>query len=267
MFLPTPCCDFHQLTRLSSAQVAALPKDPGLVILPIGAIEQHGPHLPLHTDCLVAEAVLERTLLLLPEQSPVWVLPTLAYTKSNEHLGFAGTIALEATTLIDTLMQIASGLAASGFKRLVLLNGHGGNPPVLDLVARDVRTTLDLLVFPVTPFRLLGDLSYLFDPVELRYGIHAGDFETSILLAIAPEQVQPEAYVAELPVVRNFLNLLDIEGGLGFGWLTGDLSRSGVLGDPRPATAAKGEEVLGLMAQKLAPALLEMAAFSLPEPG
>ncbi|MBD2100770.1 creatininase family protein [Leptolyngbya sp. FACHB-261] len=267
MFLPTPRCDFHSLTRRSSAQIAALSKDPGVVILPIGAVEQHGPHLPLHTDCLVAEAVLERTLGLLPEESPVWVLPTLAYTKSNEHVGFAGTIALKATTLIETLTQVAENLAQSGFKRLVLLNGHGGNPAVLDIVARDVRQLADLLVFPVTPFRLLGDLSHLFDPEELRFGIHAGDFETSILLAIAPEQVQVEAYIAELPAVRKSLNLLDIEGGLGFGWLTSDLSKSGVLGDPRPATAAKGEEVLDLMAQKLAPALLEICAFSLPQPG
>src|SRR6185312_3603663 len=119
------------LARLSTRDIAALDGDRVLVVLPVAAVEQHGPHLPVLTDTMIAEAVLSRALELRPDDGRVWTLPAQAYGKSNEHTGFAGTIGLRAETLAATLKEIARGVHASGLQRLLFLNAHGGNPEII----------------------------------------------------------------------------------------------------------------------------------------
>ncbi len=253
------------LARLSTRDIAALDGDRVLAVLPIAAVEQHGPHLPVLTDTMIVEAVLSRALEIRADDGRVWALPVQAYGKSNEHTGFAGTIGLRGETLAATLKEIARGVHACGLKRLLFLNAHGGNPEIVDYVARDVREELGLLCFTVHPFRF-GLARDIISSVEGGYGIHGGESETSLMLAIAPELVQTQHYTPELPPVRAFMRRFTLKGAASFGWLTRDLSRSGTIGDPRGADAEKGAAILEAEARLVADVMEEALALRLEPP-
>jgi creatinine amidohydrolase len=256
--------DRFRLGRLTTEEIAALDGERTLVVLPIGAVEQHGPHLPVLTDALVAEALLARALERRPDDGSVWALPTQAYGKSNEHAGFAGVLALSAQTLAATLLELAAGVATSGLKRLMFLNGHGGNTDVLDYVARDVRAAHGIVCVSAHPFRF-GLAAAVVSGAEEGFGIHAGEAETSTLLALAPELVHEDRFAAELPGVRTSLRRLSLKGAASFGWLTRDLSESGTIGDPRAATAEKGQAILDAEADLVVELIEEALALPLPE--
>jgi creatinine amidohydrolase len=254
--------DRFMLPRLTTRDIAALDGDRVLIVLPVASVEQHGPHLPVFTDTMIGLEVLRRALELRSDDGRVWVLPAQAYGKSNEHTGFAGTFGLSAATLAATLKDLARGVAASGLKRLMFLNSHGGNPEILDYVARDVRQELGLLCFTAHPYRF-GLANQILEGVEEGYGIHAGEKETSVMLAIAPELVHTERYMPELPAVRQSMRHFTLKGAASFGWLTRDLSRSGTIGDPRAATAEKGRTVLEAEAHLVTEIIDEALALSL----
>jgi len=253
------------LARLTTTEIAALDGERTLVVLPVAAVEQHGPHLPVYTDSMIVQAVLTRALESRPDDGRVWALPTQVYGKSNEHTGFAGTFGLSGETLARVLKEIAHGVQASGLRRLMFLNGHGGNPEILDYVARDVRAELGLLCFTAHPFRF-GLARDIISDVEGGYGIHGGEGETSVVLALAPELVHPDAYTPELPPVRQYLRRYTLKGAASFGWLTRDLSVSGTIGDPRAATAQKGQAILDAEARLVAELIEEALQLRLDPP-
>ncbi|MFB2917704.1 MULTISPECIES: creatininase family protein [Aerosakkonema] len=225
--------------------IQAMPDKANVVlILPVGAIEQHGPHLPLIVDAAIGEAVLGKALEKLEPDIPAYALPSLYYGKSNEHWHFPGTITLSAQTLLATITEIAESLYRAGFRKLVLMNSHGGQPQVMEIAARDLHVKYDdFLVFPLFTWRVPQITKELLTPKELQLGIHAGDAETSLMLSILPDQVKMEAAVMEYPDFPND-NLVTMEGRLQFGWVTRDLSQSGVVGDATVATKEKGDRIL-----------------------
>ncbi|MEM6867116.1 MAG: creatininase family protein [Cyanobacteria bacterium P01_C01_bin.121] len=231
---------------LSWTQINHLPDKANiLVVQPIGAIEQHGPHLPLVVDAAIATAVVGKALSQLDAAIPAYALPTLCYGKSNEHSSFPGTVTLSASTLTSVLMETAKSLYAAGFRKLLLVNAHGGQPQVLEIVARDLREQhSDLMVFPLFVWGAPHEVDKIVGEAEYEQGIHAGDVETSVMLALMPEQVEMSKAVNELP--NNFApdSLLSLEGRLPTAWVMRDLSRSGVIGDATAATAKKGEAIL-----------------------
>ncbi|MEO0768439.1 MAG: creatininase family protein [Cyanobacteria bacterium J06649_4] len=231
---------------LSWTQVEALTdKANTLIIQPIGAVEQHGPHLPLVVDAAIATSVVGKALDSLSTTVPAYALPTLFYGKSNEHTSFPGTITLTAQTLTAVLMEMAESIYAAGFRKLVLVNGHGGQPQVLEIVARDLRHRhADFMVFPMFVWGAPHAVAELVGQQEYEQGIHAGDVETSVMLALMPEQVKMSAAVGEFPQPFPEESLLSLEGRLPMAWLMDDLSRSGVIGDATVATAEKGEAML-----------------------
>lgn len=253
---------------LTTEEVAALPKDKAAVALVISAIEQHGPHMPLVTDLLEGEMLLGRALERVPGSVQLWALPSLAYGKSNEHIGFPGTVTLSASTLAAVVMDIARSVARAGFRRLVLVNSHGGNRTLLEALARDVREETGLMVFPLSTF-LIG---LEFDAVtedEARWGTHAGDWETSLMLALAPELV----HMDRVPDGRAYPRYEEQDpryvtpfGPVGFAWKTEELSLSGAIGDPRGADAERGEAVAEHTTARLAEILIEIARFEMPRP-
>jgi creatinine amidohydrolase len=256
------------LARLSTADVVAIDKSDAVVIQPIGAFEQHGPHLPLDTDAFVAESLAGLAVASLPGDSNLWVLPTLRYGKSNEHAGRAGTIALSAQTLMAVLHDVGESIAASGFRKLVFVNGHGGQPQLLELVARDIRQKSGLEVFAISALHL-----GIPDGLELDdegFGVHAGQVETSLMMALDDTLVNLDVAVADgLALGTMFAGFkhLTLEGAVPTAWLTNDVSASGVLGDPRRANRELGQAVLDHLVTTLAEALLEIRSFAFPPVG
>lgn len=211
----------------------------------MGAVEQHGPHLPLVVDAAIATAVVGQALHKLDKTIPAYALPTLCYGKSNEHWSFPGTVTLLASTMMAVLTEMAESIYRAGFRKLLLINGHGGQPQILEIVARDLREQHpDFEIFPLSVWGAPHRAAELVGADEYDQGIHAGDTETSVMLALLPDQVNMAEAVREFPM--NFApgSLLSLEGRLPTAWTMADLSKSGVVGDATVATAEKGEAIL-----------------------
>ncbi|EIJ80420.1 Creatininase [Bacillus methanolicus PB1] len=252
------------LGRLTSKQVEELPKQKALVILPIGAVEQHGPHLPIYTDSLIAEGVLKAVCNYLNEDDNIWILPAIPYGKSTEHLGYAGTISLSGSTLQLIVKDIATSLQKSGFRKLVLFNTHGGNHDLLNMIARDIRIETGLITFRLN--------SYDFDVAEdiitkqeAAYGIHGGEVETSLVLSFKSEWVKKELCPSEIMQFPMKIKHLQLKGNNYFAWKMEDISNTGILGNARKATKEKGEKIIGRLSEILAQVLREMAEFEIDE--
>ena len=252
---------------LSWTDIQAMPDKENVVIIqPVGAIEQHGPHLPLVVDAAIGVAVIGKALAKLSDRIPAYALPPLYYGKSNEHWHFPGTITLSAQTLIATLTEVAESIYRAGFRKLVLMNSHGGQPQIMEIVARDLHVKYeDFLVFPLFTWRVPHIAGELITPKERELGIHAGDAETSLMLAILPEQVKLEAAVTEYPHGLPADSLLTMEGKLPFAWTTRDLSQSGVLGDPTAATKEKGDRIWESVADGWVKVIQDVYAFQQPQ--
>jgi len=234
-----------------------------IAVLPLGAVEQHGPHLPLGVDSFIAEAYLSRVFALLPADLPVTFLPLQRVGVSVEHLDYPGTLSLSAATAIAAWTQISEGLARAGLRKLVLVTSHGGNVAAMELVARDLRARLNMLAVTVGWHRF-GYPQETFSSEEKRYGIHGGDIETSLMLAARPDNVSmhkaARAMPASLDMAREF-KWLSASRPAGFAWMTQDLHASGALGDATLATAAKGEAALSHGARAFVELLQEVDRF------
>ncbi|MBD2090018.1 creatininase family protein [Microcoleus sp. FACHB-1515] len=252
---------------LSWTDVEAMPDKANVVVIqPVGAIEQHGPHLPIVVDAAIATAVLGQALEKLEADIPAFALPTLCYGKSNEHWHFPGTITLSATTLMTTLIEVAESLYRSGFRKLVLMNAHGGQPQVMEIVARDLHQKYeDFCVFPLFTWRVPHNAGELLTDKEKELGIHAGDAETSVLLSILPDQVNMDAAVCEYPQQLPEASLLSMEDKLPFAWTTRDLSRSGVMGDATVATREKGDRIMASVSDGWVKVIRDIYRFQQPQ--
>lgn len=255
--------DQRNFAYLNWKQVDALPRDSTLLVLPTAAIEQHGHHLPLATDTLINNLLLGHALGKLPADFPIYALPPVHYGKSNEHLGFPGTLSLSASTFMAVLRDLGGSLARAGFQKLALYNTHGGNTALIDVMARDLRAE-----FGLRTFALHGSGGISFEgltPQEKAYGFHAGEVETAFLLASVPELVDRSAYTANyIADIAHPELLLPENAPATFAWLTRDIAPSGVLGDPQPASAENGARWLDQAATRLAAALQAMASYRNP---
>ena len=251
---------------LTWQQIEEMPnKENVVLILPIGAIEQHGPHLPIAVDSTISLGVLGKALEQLDGHIPAYALPCLYYGKSNEHAGFPGTITLSATTMLSVIREVALSVYRSGFRKLILMNSHGGQPQIMEIAARDLHQEhLDLAIFPLFTWRVPHSAGDLLTAKEKEYGIHAGDAETSIMLSLLPEQVHMDKAVKEYPQGLPNDSLLDMEGNLPFAWLTKELSQSGVMGDATAATKEKGDRILKSVANGWVQVIQDVYKFKQP---
>lgn len=255
--------DSRNFSYLNWKQIEALPKHETLLVLPTAAIEQHGHHLPLATDTLINNLLLGRALSKLPPERSVYALEPVCYGKSNEHLGFPGTLSLSAATFMAIVRDLGASVAAAGFRKLALYNTHGGNASLVDVMARDLRAE-----FGLQTFALYGSGGIRFDGLgaqERTYGFHAGEIETAFLLSAAPELVDPSAYTTNyIADVDKPETLLPENAAATFAWLTRDIAPSGVLGDPHPATAENGKRWVEQAATRIAEALEAMLQWKGP---
>jgi creatinine amidohydrolase len=254
---------------MTGPEVAALDRERTVLLLPVGATEQHGPHLPLDTDTRIAEAVVEAALALLEPDVPAVVLPTQAVGWSAEHANFAGTLSAEPDLLARLWGGIVRPLARQGFKKLVIVNGHGGQPEVSEIVCRRLRLEEGMCAVPLNWFGF-GLPEGVLPPQEMKLGIHGGAVETSLLLHLSPGLVRQEE-------VRNFPSRtaalkaegwqhFSPQGPAGFAWAAEDLNPEGVTGDARLASAAIGEAILRHAAGGLAGLIGELARAPWPLP-
>ncbi|MFD2654856.1 creatininase family protein [Gracilibacillus thailandensis] len=252
------------LARLSTEEVKQLPKDDALIVLPIGAVEQHGPHMPIYTDTLIAEGVLMEAFEHFAEVDNIWLLPPLPYGKSTEHIGMAGTITLSAATLQSVVMDIAKSVSDSGFKRLVLFNSHGGNHDLLNMISREVRIETGMMVFRLNSSdgNLLTDL---IPEKERVFGIHGGDVETSMVLDIKGNWVNMEQSPVDFVSLPEDIQYLYLKGSCYFAWVINDISATGMAGDATRATVEKGKEINQRAGKYIAEALKEMSRFNIDE--
>jgi creatinine amidohydrolase len=236
-----------------------------IAVLPIAAVEQHGPHLSLGTDAFVAQAYLARVREKAPRELPVTFLPVQSIGTSGEHRAFAGTVTLSTETWLRVLCEIGTSVHRAGVGKLVIVNSHGGNTEVMGLVARDLRVRLRMLVV-TTSWHRLGYPDGVFGRHEHVHGIHAGDIETSLMLAGRPDTVRDEQAgnfaSAAAGMERDFRHLR-LDEPAGFGWMTQDLNPAGAVGDASAATAAKGEAALDHGARAFVELLHEVDRFDL----
>lgn len=257
---------------LATTDFARLDPERTVAVLPVAATEQHGPHLPLSVDADLAEGIVAACLPHLASDLPVLFLPTQAIGFSPEHARFAGTLTLKAETVMRLWTEIGEAVADSGVKKLVLFNAHGGQVGLMDPVARDLRARRGLLVYSVNWFNLplvdaLGaDAGDLFSADEHRFGIHAGDIETSMMLALRPGQVR-------MAQARDFrstsqdravtLPLLGNGRSARLGWQMQDYNPAGAVGNAAAATADKGRAVIDAAGLNLARLLQEVSGLPL----
>ncbi len=236
-----------------------------IFIQPIASIEQHGPHLPLATDLMVCEASAEAAVAQRGDELDLWLLPSLAYGKSNEHAWAAGTIWLSAQTLLAVLDDLGRAITATPARRLVFVNGHGGNTSLLDVASRDLRQKYGLMTFLVHP-SVPPDHGGAGHPAERGMGVHAGLQETSLILHLRPDLVDMSAARANVPTYQTNYNYVGFGKPARVAWLASDFGASGVIGDPTQATAELGRDVLAAMVTRLGDTLAEIARFDF-EPG
>ncbi len=253
---PFPSYRARCLTAMTRRQIAALAdKDWAPVILVTGAIEQHGPHLPVAVDSFLGQVWLERALPLLPGDVSCYVAPPITVGKSNEHTGFPGTLSISKDTLRGLLWAQARQLGAWGFRQLAILNTHGGNSAVLAYTLREISAALGLHCGVLAPKVDLG-----LGAQEITYGYHANTVETALMLATAADHVDMTL------AVREYCGQADSAGDLRperapatMAWITSDLSRSGVMGDAAAGTAEKGRQWCAQMASAYAAAITDLA--------
>jgi creatinine amidohydrolase len=240
-----------EIDELSSETVA---------ILPIGSLEQHGPHLPLSTDLVIAETLANDAVEASGDSLDLLLLPALAYSKSNEHAWSAGTMWLSATTLLAVIDDLARCLATTPARRLVFLNGHGGNSALLQVASRDVRLAHGLRTFVMHP-SLPADHGGTSPAAESGMGIHAGYEETSVLLHLRPELVRLELARPSVPESLARFERVRFGGAVSFGWLSDDFGTDGTIGDPTGASAGHGRALYEAMVRVAGLSLAEIARF------
>jgi creatinine amidohydrolase len=233
-------------TRIHWPDVAAAEPARWIAVLPLAATEQHGPHLPLGTDVMIAEAYLARVRELLPDSIPATFLPVQPVGISTEHLGYPGTLTLPSEVALQSWMALGISVARAGIKKLVMVTSHGGNSAAMTLVAQDLRAQHGLLAV-TTAWSRFGAPEGLFSAEELRHGIHGGAVETSIMLARYPEAVRRESIADFRPrsiAMEQDYRWLSAHRPAPFAWQAEDLHESGAAGDATQASAEKGERLL-----------------------
>ncbi len=271
-FQPQPPLKSRFWADLTTLEFAQLDLERTIAVLPVAATEQHGPHLPVSVDTVLVDGLVAACLPHLPDDVTVLFLPTQAVGFSPEHDRFPGTLTLKSETITRLWTDIGESVAAAGIKKLVLFNSHGGQVSVMDIVARDLRSRLNMLVYSVSWFNLPlldeqgQDLNAQFSAEEHRFGIHAGEVETSMMLALDPAHVDmaralnfvstSQDRAAQFPILGNGKSAK-------LGWQIQDYNPAGAVGNAQAATEAKGHALVNAAGRSLAKLLIELGQLPL----
>jgi creatinine amidohydrolase len=234
-----------------------------IAVLPLGAHEQHGPHLPFETDTLIAEGLVTRLIDALPPKLPVTFLPVEPVGYSIEHMDVAGTRTLGFDEAVHRWLGIAEDLHRQGIRKFVMLNAHGGNAPLMTIVATEARVRFDMLAV-ATSWTRFGQPEGWMRPDDKAIDIHGGDIETSVMLALWPDKVdmsKAKPFLSrQTQFIRDFTHLRAY-GPHAFGWKMADLNRQGAAGNAAAATAERGEELVAHTINGILELLEDVARF------
>jgi creatinine amidohydrolase len=251
--------------EMSWRDFAAADMSKVVAVLPVAAIEQHGPHLPVGVDTFINEGYFARAVKRIPDDMPVLILPIQAVGKSNEHIEYPGTLTFSLETVTRAWTEIGDSVARTGCRKLIFMNSHGGNVPVIDVVARELRVRQRMLAVHAAWHRL-GYPADLFSARERAHGIHGGEAETSLMLAFRPKTVrmsEAQNFVSAAIGIEQEFRQLRVTQPIGFGWMASDLHPLGTAGDASQATAEKGEACAENGAQAFLDLLRDVLAFDL----
>lgn len=250
----------NRLDELSGPEVVDALGADSVIVLPLGAVEQHGPHLPLNTDLVVADAVSREVVSRVGSECDAWLLPALPFTKSNEHAWAAGTTWLSATTLLSVLDDIGRSIAMTPARRLLFVNGHGGNSALVAVANRELRLKHGLMTFLAHP-HVPADQGGTSAAGELGMGVHGGMDETSMMLHLRPDLVDMSK--ARRSVPEKLADNLHVRfgGSVSFGWLSNDFGPDGVIGDPTGASADAGAAMFEASVGALCDVVREVSRF------
>jgi creatinine amidohydrolase len=252
-------------SELTTKDFEGLDPEKTIAVLPVAATEQHGPHLPVMTDVAIAEGMLACLKRRLPPELRVLVLPIQSIGKSNEHVLSPGTLTLSADTLLRVLVETGEGVRRAGLRKLVLANSHGGNASVIATAARELRVRFGMLAV-ATHWRWFGLPEGMYDAVESKHGIHAGDIETSLMLEFRKDLVRMDKaknFVSSAVGMEKEFKHLTPAGTHSFGWIAQDLNPDGAVGNAAIAAAEKGARTAEHQADGFIALLRDMTAFSL----
>lgn len=252
---------------LTSRDFEGLDPNKTIAVLPIAATEQHGPHLSVGTDAIIAGGLCAEVIRRLPAEVSALFLPVQAIGKSNEHIRSPGTLTFSAETLIRALTEIGESVARAGLKKLVIVNAHGGNVEVMGIVARELRVRSAMLVVQCS-WSKLGLPEGVFSEEETAFGIHGGDYETSLMLHFGAERVRMDKardFVPHSVRMADDYTLLRMTGPISLGWLAGDVHPEGVAGEAHLASAKKGAKAAEFQALRFIELLKDVTRFPLSE--
>ena len=245
---------------LTGPEVANEVSASSILLLPVGAVEQHGPHLPLSVDHVIAHETATAIVDECGDELDIWQLPTISISKSNEHAWSAGTLFFSPDTLLAMLRDIGRSISSTDAERLVLLNGHGGNTSHLETALRELRLEFGLKTFlmhPALPPAYGGTST----ENELGMGIHGGLDETSVFMHLRPDQVQLDKATRRVPEALDENTHVKFGGSVSFGWLSNDFNPDGYIGDPTGATAERGKQLFEHSVAVLSEAMHEVKTF------
>ncbi|MEE2638213.1 MAG: creatininase family protein [Acidobacteriota bacterium] len=266
--VPDPGIRFWQ--TLTTEEAAALTTRDPVIVLPVAAIEQHGPHLPLSTDLDVGLGLLGEAMRRLPDMFPVWALPPQAIGTSVEHTRFAGTLSLEPELLAETVVQLGAAVAGTGIRRLLVWNAHGGNQATIDVAALRLRREHGLLVVKTSYFGVPRPKHAELPDLEWRHGLHGGAVETGMMRHLRPELVRTDLlrrFASVEEELASAMNLVRADGPVSFAWLADDLNPEGVVGNARLGTKELGAQLVSHYGRVLADVIRDTRAFPLDRLG
>jgi len=253
--------------HLTTTDFSTLNPEETIALLPVAAIEQHGPHLPLETDACISEGLVKGLLGRSHDRLTLVSLPPMVIGDSTEHIDYSGTLSANTETLVSLWSGIGKQVAKSGIQKLLILNTHGGQPQIVDIVAQRLRAQDKMLVVGVSTFKL-GIPEGLFNTKELQHGLHGGEIETSLMLFLKPELVRPNRannFISSSWKMEETYSRLSTNGPAAFAWQAQDLHELGVVGDAAKADAKRGSKLFEFLLDEISLILRDMRQFPISD--